>query len=86
MFHLKFKRVLVLSPHTDDAEIACGGTIVKLIQNGSQLRSIAFSGCEESVPIGVSKRRDEERNFKSPFNSSVKEDNCEVLDFKVRKF
>ena len=28
----KKKKALVLSPHTDDAELGCGGTIAKLVE------------------------------------------------------
>lgn len=31
---LKFEKVLVLSPHTDDGELGAGGTIVKLAEGG----------------------------------------------------
>lgn len=86
MNRLNFDRVLVLSPHTDDAEIACGGTMIKLIQNGSEVRSIAFSGCEESVPAEFP--RDALRNefFNAHSVLGVKKESCQVLDFKVRKF
>ena len=30
----KNKKALVLSPHTDDAELGCGGTIAKLVEEG----------------------------------------------------
>lgn len=38
-----FDKVLVLSPHTDDGELGAGGTIAKLVENGSQLTYFAFS-------------------------------------------
>jgi LmbE family N-acetylglucosaminyl deacetylase len=45
----KFKRALVLAPHTDDGEFGCGGTIAKLIENGTEVYLAAFSACEQSV-------------------------------------
>lgn len=47
---LSFNKVLVLAPHTDDAEFGCGGTISKLIENGSEVFIATFSACEKSVP------------------------------------
>lgn len=47
--------VLVLSPHTDDGGIGCGGTIVKLLSQGKQVYYATFSMCELSVPNGFSK-------------------------------
>src|SRR5579859_2795035 len=45
-------RVLVLSAHTDDAELACGGTIARLLANGAEVSVAAFSTAEESLPTG----------------------------------
>ena len=28
------KKALILSPHTDDAELGCGGTIAKMVEEG----------------------------------------------------
>ena len=39
-----YKTALVLSPHTDDGELATGGTIKRLIESGSSLYFVAFSG------------------------------------------
>ena len=49
MFDFKNKRVLVLAPHTDDAEFGCGGTIAKMVESGSKVFIAAFSACEQSV-------------------------------------
>lgn len=47
-FHHK-QRILVLAPHTDDAELGMGGTIAKLIEHGKDVYCVAFSACEQSV-------------------------------------
>ncbi|MBI1223993.1 MAG: PIG-L family deacetylase [Bacteroidetes bacterium] len=47
---LNARRVLVLAPHTDDGELGCGGSIAKLIQQGSKVFYAAFSTADESVP------------------------------------
>lgn len=46
----KFNTALVLAPHTDDGEFGCGGTLAKLIDQGTTVHYIAFSICEDSVP------------------------------------
>jgi len=48
---LNTNRALILCPHTDD-EYGCAGTIVRLVKSGAEIRYIAFSKCEESVPEG----------------------------------
>ena len=45
-----FKKVLVVAPHTDDAEFGCGGTISKMVESGIQVFIATFSACEKSVP------------------------------------
>jgi LmbE family N-acetylglucosaminyl deacetylase len=49
MININNKKVLVLAPHTDDAEFGCGGTISKLIEQGNEVFCAAFSACEQSV-------------------------------------
>ena len=49
MLEIKNQRILVLAPHTDDAEFGCGATIAKLIEAGNEVYSVAFSACEQSV-------------------------------------
>src|SRR5215813_12407621 len=44
--------VLVLSPHTDDAELGCGGTIARLLASGADVSVVAFSMAEETLPEG----------------------------------
>lgn len=46
-----FGRVLVLAPHTDD-EFGCAGTLHRLLASGAEVRYVAFSRCEASVPAG----------------------------------
>src|SRR5205823_4066566 len=43
-------RVLVLAPHTDDAEFGCGGTMARFIEEGKEVFQVAFSAAEASVP------------------------------------
>jgi len=38
-------RVLILSSHADDAELAAGGTIKRLVEEGHTVRHIVFSDC-----------------------------------------
>jgi N-acetylglucosamine malate deacetylase 1 len=44
------KTVLVLSPHSDDMEISCGGTVAKFIEEGHEVYSLVFSFAEQSIP------------------------------------
>jgi LmbE family N-acetylglucosaminyl deacetylase len=44
------KKILIISPHTDDGELGCGGTIAKLVEEGNDVEYVALSCCEKSVP------------------------------------
>lgn len=43
------RKVLILSPHTDDGEFGCGGTIARLVDAGHTVHYAAFSACQQSV-------------------------------------
>ncbi|MBL7936888.1 MAG: PIG-L family deacetylase [Bacteroidia bacterium] len=82
----KSKKILVLAPHTDDAEFGCGATIAKLIENGNDVYCAAFSACEQSVL----------KDFPSDIlitevklaseKLGVKSENLFLYDFEVRTF
>ncbi len=76
--------MLILSPHTDDAELGCGGSIVKFLDEGHKIYWAVFSTAEESLPAGMPK--DTLRNeFCSVIgNLGLKEKNCLVYNFQVR--
>ena len=44
------KKLLIISPHTDDAELGCGGSIAKMIGEGKTIFYAALSSCEKSKP------------------------------------
>jgi LmbE family N-acetylglucosaminyl deacetylase len=78
------KTILVISPHTDDGELGCGGTIARYIQEGNSVHYVALSSCEKSVPEGCSsdilkrevKKATKVLGIKKPL----------LFDFEVREF
>lgn len=48
--HKQRERVLVLSPHTDDAELGCGATIARWLAEGHSVDLAIFSTAEASLP------------------------------------
>lgn len=53
MATFKCDRVVVLAPHTDDAELACGATVARLLDDGAKVSVVVFSDCKQSVPEGL---------------------------------
>ena len=47
-----WKRALVLAPHTDDGEFGCGGTMARLVEEGTEVRYVAVSIATRSLPPG----------------------------------
>jgi LmbE family N-acetylglucosaminyl deacetylase len=70
-----FDKVLVLSPHTDDGELGAGGTIAKLVENGSKVIYFAFSAPRKILKTECRKCLEV---------LGVKE--SKIFDFKVRHF
>lgn len=73
---IKNKKILVLSPHTDDETLGCGGLIHKLSKN-NDITIICFSYC------GLENLKQEFYNACKTLNENIK---TEILDFKVRHF
>lgn len=48
------QRLLILAPHTDDAELGCGGTIARFLREKAEVFVAAFSTAEESLPPSAS--------------------------------
>ncbi len=81
-----FSKVLVLAPHTDDGELAAGGSIARWTREGAEVHYVAFSGCQSSVPEGwhPDVLLDEVKAATKVLG--VVPENLEVLDFEVRRF
>ena len=78
------KRVLVLSAHTDDAEIGAGGTINKWVRKGHNVMAIAFSNCVDSLPEGYDENTLIDENLRAMNTLGVY--NISVVPFEARSF
>jgi len=77
-------KVLVLSPHTDDAELGCGASIVKFIENGYELLWVVFSVAEESLPSSLPSDTLKNEFLDVIRAIGLREENCNIHNFKVR--
>lgn len=79
------ENVLILSPHTDDAELGCGGTIAKLLREGKNILWLAFSTASESLPahLAPDTLKIEFTNVAKHLN--LRDDQFRTYDYKVRK-
>ncbi len=79
------KKVLLLAPHTDDAELGCGGTMARMLENGIEIHVAAFSTARASLPPGA-----DPDLLKNEFIASMKffgipEEQLYIYDYEVRK-
>ncbi len=77
-------KVLILSPHTDDAELACGGSIIKFLQEGHELLWVVFSVAEESLPEFLPKDTLKKEFLEITKHLNLHEKNYIIYNFKVR--
>jgi len=80
-----FNRVLVLSPHTDDAELGTGGTIIKFIDEKKEILWVVFSTAEESLPKEMKKDTLEKEFLSVTKKLDLREDQYIINHFQVRK-
>lgn len=77
-------KILILSPHTDDAELGAGGTISKLIKEGSKILWVVFSTAEDSIPDNMDKNI-LTSEFSNVYKSiGLNDENVMIHHFKVR--
>ncbi|HEY8935960.1 MAG TPA: PIG-L family deacetylase [Ohtaekwangia sp.] len=81
----KFRKVLVLAPHTDDGELGAGGTVSKLIESGSEVYYAAFSTAEQSVPDGFPKDILKTEVKNATIRLGIKPDHLLIYNYEVRK-
>ena len=79
-------KILVLAPHTDDAEWGCGASIHKWLKNGAEVFHVAFSDASHSLPEGLAKD-----TLRSEFHAAndilgVKPENRHIFNYDVRHF
>jgi len=80
------KIILCLSPHCDDLEFACGGTISKLVEQGNDVHIMTFSFCQESIPENFEKDILKQEMPLALSQLGIIKSNITSLDFPVRNF
>src|SRR5262245_13401824 len=81
-----WQRVLVLAPHTDDGEFGAGGTMARLVEEGVEVRYVAFSIATRSLPDGFAPDTLAREVREATAELGIPEANLTVHDFDVRTF
>jgi N-acetylglucosamine malate deacetylase 1 len=83
---MKIQTVLVLSPHTDDAELGAGATIARFLEEGKDIHFAIFSCCETSIPKGMPAGTLKKECLLSLKNLGIPSNNITIFDYDVRTF
>lgn len=51
---MNYKKVLALSPHTDDVELGAGATMARLAEDGAHIQTVAFSAPGDTLKSEMS--------------------------------
>ncbi|MFY9607526.1 MAG: PIG-L deacetylase family protein [Blastocatellia bacterium] len=78
-------RVLILCAHTDD-EFGCAGTIARLVETEIDIKYVALSRCEASVPDSYPKDILERECRQAVAMLGLKAESTEVWGYPVRHF
>lgn len=82
----EIRRVLVLAPHTDDGEFACGGTIARFVEERKDCFYVAFSSCDDSLPNGSKTGLLFDEMAEATEVLGIRDSNRITFDYKVRHF
>lgn len=77
-------RILVLGPHTDDAELGCGGSIARWLEQGVDVHVAVFSTAEESLPDGSEPSRLRDECHASLDEMGIAPENRTIFSYPVR--
>jgi len=81
-----FKVILVLAPHTDDAEFGCGGTMARLLAEGAEVHYAAFSSAEKSLPTGIAPDILVREMTAAMISLGIGPERLHIFDYGVRDF
>jgi LmbE family N-acetylglucosaminyl deacetylase len=82
----RINRIIILSPHTDDGEFGCGGTIARFSEESVAIFYIAFSSAEESVGEGFPKDILKKEVQEATKLLGIPSKNLCLFSYPVRKF
>lgn len=86
MLSIQNKKILILAPHTDDAEFGMGASISRFIAEGNIVCCAAFSACQKSVIQGFPEDVLVTEVKKASTVLGIAEQNLFLFEYDVRTF
>lgn len=79
-------RALFVAPHTDDAELGCGATLARCLNECEKVDVVAFSSAAASLPLGSTTDR-LVQEFRDAMDAyGIPKSGIHIYDFPVRYF
>lgn len=78
------QKILVLAPHTDDAELGCGASLARFLEEGAEIHVAAFSVARASLPNGADPNMLRNEFLASMQVLGIPSTNVYVYDYEVR--
>ena len=85
----KSDQILVLAPHTDDAEFGCGGTVARFLEENKTIHYMVFSTAAKSLPTGLPEdtlEKEQNAAVRALGFSEADLERLRIFDFAVRTF
>ena len=86
MIPKKGQTILVVSPHTDDAELGCGASIARFISERHRVLYASFSLCKDSLPAGYAADTLEKEVKRATAKLGIDKNDLLLFDYPVRRF
>src|SRR3989338_11603051 len=80
------RKVLFVSPHTDDIEFGCGGTIRRFVEDKVEVYCIILSDCMNAIPKGFEENSLNKECFSSLTSLGVKKDRIFIFQIENKEF
>ena len=79
-------KILFVSPHTDDIELGCGGSIKRFIEENKEVYCIILSDCRNAIPEGFKEDALNKECFNSLTSLGVKKNNIFIFQVENKEF
>ena len=80
------RKILFISPHTDDIEFGCGGTIRRFVDDKIEVYCIILSDCVNAIPEGFKKNSLNKECMSSLTLLGVKKDRIFIFQVENKEF
>ena len=82
----QINKIMILSPHPEDGELGCGGTIIRLLESGKEVYYTVFTIAEKSTYPPFPKDAQKYEMYNAVDILGIPRENVFVRNWETRKF